>query len=155
MRKADRLFQIIQILRRNNRPITGAALAQELEVSQRTVYRDISDLIGHRVPITGGAGLGYLIDPGFDMPPLMLTPDEIEAVVLGSRWVASHGDTLIANAALDVVSKIAAMLPEALQIFITEPSAAVRPILQRPAETIVVAVIRQAIRDGRKLRLRY
>lgn len=155
MRKADRLFQIIQILRRSNRPITGAALAQELEVSKRTVYRDISDLIGQRVPITGEPGFGYLIDPGFDMPPLMLTPDEIEAVVLGSRWVASHGDTLIANAALDVVSKIAAMLPQALQIFITEPSAAVRPILQRPAETIDVAVIRQAIRDGRKLRLRY
>jgi len=155
MRKAERLFQIIQILRRGSRPITGAALAQELEVSKRTVYRDISDLIGQRVPITGEAGFGYLIDPSFDMPPLMLTPDEIEAVVLGSRWVASHGDTLIANAALDVVSKIAAMLPEALQIFITEPSAAVRPIPQRPAEMIDVAVIREAIRDGRKLRLRY
>lgn len=155
MRKADRLFQIIQILRRGSRPVTGAALAQELEVSKRTVYRDIADLIGQRVPITGEAGLGYLIDPDFDMPPLMLTPDEIEAVVLGARWVASHADTLIANAALDVVSKIAAMLPDALQVFIDEPSAAVRPTLQRQADTINVAVIRQAIRDGRKLRLRY
>lgn len=155
MRKADRLFQIIQILRRGSRPITAAALAQELEVSKRTVYRDISDLIGQRVPITGEAGFGYLLDPGFDMPPLMLTPDEIEAVVLGARWVSSHADALIANAALDVVSKIAAMLPEALQVFIAEPSAAIRPILQRPDETIDVAVIRQAIRDGRKLRLRY
>lgn len=155
MRKADRLFQIIQILRRDSRPITAAALAEELEVSKRTVYRDIADLIGQRVPITGEAGFGYLIDPGFDMPPLMLTPDEIEAVVLGARWVSSHADALIANAALDVISKIAAMLPDALKVFIAEPSAAVRPILQRPAEAIDVAVIRQAIRDGRKLHLRY
>jgi predicted DNA-binding transcriptional regulator YafY len=88
MRRADRLFQIIQILRRSHQPATAAALAEELEVSKRTVYRDIADLIGQRVPIEGEAGLGYLRASDYDMPPLMLTPDEIEAVTPGAQWVA-------------------------------------------------------------------
>ena len=82
MRRADRLFQIIQILRRSTRLVTARMLAEELEVSKRSVYRDIADLIGQRVPIRGEAGLGYVLDRGFDMPPLMLTPDEIEAAAL-------------------------------------------------------------------------
>ncbi len=77
MRRADRLFQIIQILRRSRRPVTASVLAAELEVSQRSVYRDIADLIGQRVPIRGEAGIGYVLDGDFDMPPLMLTPDEL------------------------------------------------------------------------------
>src|SRR5271167_4793523 len=87
MRRADRLFQIIQILRRSTRPVTASALAEELEVSKRSVYRDIADLIGQRAPIEGVAGLGYVLDSAFDMPPLMLTSDEIEAAVLGAQWV--------------------------------------------------------------------
>src|SRR6201996_9353200 len=77
MRRADRLFQIIQILRRERRPVTGQMMAAELETSLRTVYRDIADLIGQRVPIRGEAGLGYVLEGGFDLPPLMLTADEI------------------------------------------------------------------------------
>jgi len=92
MRRADRLFQIIQIMRRSTRPVTAAALAGELEVSKRSVYRDVADLIGHRVPIRGEAGIGYVLDRSFDMPPLMLTPDELEAAVLGAQWVADKGD---------------------------------------------------------------
>ena len=76
MRRADRLFQIIQILRRSGRPVTADTLAKELEVSKRSVYRDVADLIGQRVPIQGEAGLGYVLDSDFDMPPLMLTLDE-------------------------------------------------------------------------------
>ncbi|RFB79278.1 helix-turn-helix transcriptional regulator [Methylovirgula sp. 4M-Z18] len=155
MRRADRLFQIIQILRRKTRPTTAAAIAEELEVSKRTVYRDINDLIGQRVPISGEAGFGYLLDPTFDMPPLMLTPDEIEAIVLGAQWVAGHSDTLIANAARDAIAKIASTVPENLLSFITEPSVGIRPNLRAPAEIIDVADIRQAIRQGRKLDLRY
>jgi predicted DNA-binding transcriptional regulator YafY len=155
MRKADRLFQLIQILRRTGQPITAASIAEELEVSKRTVYRDIADLVGQRVPIAGEAGFGYLLDPGFDMPPLMLTPDEIEAVVLGAQWVAGHSDVLLANAARDVVSKIAAIVPDALRPFITEPSVGIRPALRPPIETIDISVIRDAIRVGRKLRLQY
>ena len=86
MRRADRLFQIIQILRRTGCPVTADTLAEELEVSKRSVYRDVADLIGQRVPIQGEAGLGYVLDSDFDMPPLMLTPDEVEAAVLARNW---------------------------------------------------------------------
>ena len=89
MRKADRLFQIIQILRRARKPITAEAISQELETSKRSVYRDIATLMGQRVPIRGEAGMGYVLDSGFDLPPLMLTPEEIEAAVLGAQWVLS------------------------------------------------------------------
>src|ERR1700743_407141 len=87
MRRTERLFAIIQILRRARAPITAQAMAEELETSLRTVYRDVAELIAQRVPVRGEAGIGYMLESGFDMPPLMLTPDEIEAVVLGARWV--------------------------------------------------------------------
>src|SRR5207237_4046103 len=86
MRRADRLFQIIQVLRRTRKPMTADAIAAELETSKRTIYRDIATLIGQRVPIRGEAGMGYILEKGFDLPPLMLTPDEIEAAVLGAQW---------------------------------------------------------------------
>ena len=155
MRRADRLFQIIQILRRSHRPVTAAALAGELEVSKRTVYRDVADLIGQRVPIEGEAGLGYLLAPGFDMPPLMLTPDEIEAVVLGAQLVARLSDPLLANAARDVVAKIASIVPEHLRPFIAEPSVAAKPADDPPTNDIEMQSLRSAIRAGLKLRLRY
>ncbi|MDL2399192.1 helix-turn-helix transcriptional regulator [Rhizobium mayense] len=155
MRRADRLFQIIQVLRRSTRPVTAAAIAEELEVSKRTVYRDIGDLIGQRVPISGEAGFGYLLDRSYDMPPLMFTPDEVEAVVLGAQWVANHSDTLIANAARDVITKIEAAVPEKLRPFIAEPSIGVRPGSRPPTEIIDLADIREAIRQRRKLALRY
>src|SRR5688572_32881210 len=98
MRRADRLFQIIQIMRRARAPITADTIAEELETSKRTIYRDIATLMGQRVPIRGEAGMGYVLDQGFDLPPLMLTPDEIEAAVLGAQWVASRGDPALARA---------------------------------------------------------
>src|SRR2546423_1568460 len=87
MRRADRLFQIIQILRRSTRPVTASALSAELETSTRSVYRDIAALIGQRVPIRGEAGFGYVLEGGFDVPPLMLTTEELEAAVLGAQWL--------------------------------------------------------------------
>ena len=99
MRRADRLFQIIQVLRRTRKPLTADAIAAELETSKRTIYRDIATLIGQRVPIRGEAGMGYILEKGFDLPPLMLTPDEIEAAVLGAQWVAGHADSALARAA--------------------------------------------------------
>ena len=155
MRRADRLFQIIQILRRSTRPVTAAALAEELEVSTRTVYRDVADLIGQRVPIDGEAGLGYLIASDYDMPPLMLTPDEIEAVMLGAQWVAGRSDEALANAARDVVAKITAVVPERLRPFIFEPSVGVKPTNGKPEERVDPALFRSAIHKGVKLRLRY
>lgn len=155
MRRADRLFQIIQILRRSSRPVTAAALAEEIEVSKRTVYRDVADLIGQRVPIVGEAGLGYLIDREYDMPPLMLTPDEIDAVVLGAQWVAGRGDAILSNAARDVIAKIASVVPERLRPFIDEPSVGAKPGEAAPADAIDTSELRRAIREGRKLHLRY
>ena len=155
MRRADRLFQIIQILRRCTRPVTAAALAEELEVSKRTVYRDVADLIGQRVPIEGEAGLGYLIAADYDMPPLMLTPDELEAVTLGAQWVAGRSDKALSNAARDVIAKIAAVVPERLRSFIVESSVGVKPTVAEPAEGVDPSHLRSAIRESRKLRLRY
>jgi predicted DNA-binding transcriptional regulator YafY len=97
MRRADHLFQIIQILRRSSSPITAAALAAELETSKRSVYRDIASLIGQRVLIRNEAGLGYVLEGGFDLPPLMLTSDKVEAAVLGAQWVTGHGELLLCS----------------------------------------------------------
>ncbi|WP_420606532.1 helix-turn-helix transcriptional regulator [Novosphingopyxis sp.] len=155
MRRADRLFQIIQILRRSTRPVTAVALAEELEVSKRTVYRDVADLIGQRVPVEGEAGFGYVLGAGYDMPPLMLTPDEVEAVVLGAQWVANRADKVLANAALDVVAKLAAVLPEHLRIFVAEPSVGAEPSLEVQEEDIDSSMIRSAIRSGEGILMRY
>ena len=111
MRRADRLFQIIQVLRRSGRPVTAEALAAELETSKRTVYRDIADLVGQRVPIRGEAGVGYVLEPGLDLPPLMLTPEEIEAAVLGAQWVVRHSYPVLARAAQDLIAKFGAVVP--------------------------------------------
>ena len=155
MRRADRLFQIIQILRRTARPVTAAALAAELEVSTRTVYRDVADLIGQRIPIDGAAGFGYLLAADFDMPPLMLTRDEVEAVVLGAQWVAGRADSLLANAARDVVAKITASVPEHLRPFITEPSVRAKVANISSTPTVDSSGLRAAIHDGHKVHLRY
>ncbi len=112
--------------------------------------------MGQRVPIEGEAGFGYLLSPGYEMPPLMLTPEEIEAVVLGAQWVASRADKALANAARDVVAKITAIVPEHLRPFILEPSVGAKPLLQESEEeNIDLPMLRAAIREGRKLRLRY
>jgi predicted DNA-binding transcriptional regulator YafY len=155
MRRADRLFQIVQILRRYGRPVTAAALAEELEVSKRSVYRDIADLIGQRVPIRGEAGSGYVLDRGFDMPPLMLTPDEVEAAVLGAQWVAERGDAVLADAARDLVAKIALAIPERLRPFIAEPSVGAPRNNLATADGLDIATTRAWIRSGRKIRIRY
>jgi predicted DNA-binding transcriptional regulator YafY len=154
MRRADRLFQIIQILRRATRPITASALADEIEVSKRTVYRDIADLIGQRVPIEGAAGLGYLIDPEYDMPPLMLTVEELEAVALGAQLVANLPDAALANAARDVVAKIASVVPDRLRPFVLETSLVARPI-EAATPGVDTRSLRLAIRENRKIQLRY
>ncbi len=155
MRRADRLFQIIQILRRSTRPVTGRMLADELEVSTRSVYRDIADLIGQRVPIRGEAGLGYVLDAAFDMPPLMLTPDEIEAAVLGAQWVAGRGDPVLAGAARDLIAKIAAVIPDRLRPFIADPTIGAPPGRPVAPDGLDIARTRLWIRNGRKIQIQY
>lgn len=155
MRRADRLFQIIQILRRSTRPVTGAALAAELEISTRTVYRDIADLMAQRVPIIGEAGLGYLLAADYNMPPLMLIPAELEAIVLGAQWVVGRGDPLLSPAARDVLAKIATAVPTHLRPFIAEPSTSTKPPLDAIEEAVATASLRDAIRRWLKLHLLY
>lgn len=155
MRRADRLFQIIQILRRQRGPITADALAQELETSKRTVYRDVADLMAQRVPIRGEAGTGYVLERGFDLPPLMLTADEIEVAVLGAQWVAGRGDAALRRAAQDLIAKIAATVPERMRPFVLSPATGTPPAWDQAPDTLDMAEVRASIRAGRKIALRY
>lgn len=155
MRRADRLFQIIQVLRRTRKPLTADAIAAELETSKRTIYRDIATLIGQRVPIRGEAGMGYILEKGFDLPPLMLTPDEIEAAVLGAQWVAGHADSALARAAEDLMAKIADTVPERLRPFVLEPASRARPSWNREPDRLDMVRTRTHIHEGKKIMLRY
>jgi predicted DNA-binding transcriptional regulator YafY len=112
-------------------------------------------LIGQRVPIRGEAGLGYVLDGGFDLPPLMLTTEEIEAAVLGAQWVAGHGDPSLARAARDVIAKIATTVPESLRPLVFDAGARTPPGWKIPPDGIDVARARTWIRTGRKIALVY
>lgn len=114
MRRADRLFQIVQYLR-GGRLLTARRLAERLEVSERTIYRDVADLIGSGVPIDGEAGVGYLMREGYDLPPLMFTRAEIAALVAGARMIRGFGGAEMALAAEEALAKIGAVLPAALR----------------------------------------
>jgi predicted DNA-binding transcriptional regulator YafY len=155
MRRADRLFQIIQVLRRGRGPVTADAIAEELETSKRTIYRDIADLMGQRVPIRGEAGIGYVLEGGFDLPPLMLTPDEIEAAVLGAQWVTLRGDAALARAAQDLIAKIGAAVPERLRPFALEPATRAAANYNVVPDGIDMALVRRAIHGSKKIRLTY
>ena len=155
MRRADRLFQIIQILRRAARPVTAATLAAELEVTVRTVYRDVADLVAQRVPIRGEAGIGYVLDRDYDMPPLMLGADELEAMVLGAQWVADRADPALASAARDLLAKVIAVVPDHLRPFIAKPSVGAAPARAATVDGLDMARLRSAIRAECKLRIRY
>ena len=155
MRRADRLFRIIQVLRRRKRPITAGDIAEELETSMRTIYRDIAQLTADRVPIRGEAGIGYVLDEGFDMPPLMLTPDEVEAAMLGAQWVTAHGDAVLARAASDLLAKIGQVIPEHLRPLMLEPVLSAPLPWDAPADTIDMSGLRSAIRKQGKVGLFY
>jgi predicted DNA-binding transcriptional regulator YafY len=155
MRRAERFLQLLQILRRHRAPVTGEVIADELQVSLRTVYRDIASLIGERVPIRGEAGVGYVLEDGFDMPPLMFTVDELEAVMLGLRWVSRRGDGQLSRAAKDAVAKIGAVLPNELKPFLFDASLIVPPRSWIATDAVDVAGLRESIRKGRKVEIRY
>jgi predicted DNA-binding transcriptional regulator YafY len=147
------LLDLMQALRRRRRPVTAAQLADELEVSLRTVYRDIATLIDQGAPIAGEAGLGYVLNSGFFLPPLMFGEDEVDALILGLRLVAERGDPALERAAGDALAKIIAVLPKEM-----ENVAATSGMLAGPGSapaTPHMAIIRQAIRTEQSLRLRY
>ncbi|MEM8988235.1 MAG: YafY family protein [Pseudomonadota bacterium] len=155
MRRAERLFEIVQILRRAKTPISAESIAEELEISKRSVYRDMSALIAQRVPIRGEAGVGYVLEDGFDMPPLMLTDEEIDAAVLGALWVASRAEPDLAKAANNLLSKIEAVAPNRLKPQILHPATSVAPPKPQTPDLIDPALLRRAIRKGHKVMLRY
>lgn len=154
MRRADRLFQIIQLLRRRH-VVTAAFLARELEVSERTVYRDIRDLVGTGVPIDGEAGVGYTLRRGFDLPPLMFTEPELEAMVLGARVVSSWGDQALGRAARDALARVESALPDRLREKLTN-TPLFAPGFHVPAETIAsLTPLRVALEERRIVWMRY
>jgi len=155
MRRTERLFQIIQILRRHRAPVTGQALAEELEVSLRTLYRDMAELTAQRVPVRGEAGTGYVLEDGYDMPPLMLTVDELEAAVLGAQWVAARGDAALSRGAQDLIAKITVAVPQELQPVILDAALTPVSFRKRAVDSFDVGIVRRAIRERLKLRFSY
>ena len=152
MSRSDRLLELVQALRRRRRPVSGRTLADELGVSLRTLYRDIGTLQAQGADIAGEAGVGYVLRPGFLLPPLMFSEDEIEALVLGSRWVAKRTDDRLGGAARNALAKIAAVLPADLREALDAS-----PLLvgSGQATTIDLTVVREAIRTECKIAIRY
>ncbi|WP_343714063.1 YafY family protein [Inquilinus sp.] len=155
MSRSERLLGLIQVLRRHRRPVSGRALAAETGVSLRTLYRDIATLQAQGADIEGEPGLGYVLRPGFMLPPLMFSEDEIEALVLGSRWVARRADDRLGDAARNALAKIAAVLPEDLRQGLDASTLLVGPGQPIAGGGIDLAAVRQAIRGERKLAIAY
>jgi predicted DNA-binding transcriptional regulator YafY len=155
MRRADRLFQIVNVLRRRRTATTATRLAERLGVSERTVYRDIRDLILAGTPIDGEAGVGYRIRPGYDLPPLMFDRDEIQALVLGARIVRQFGDPALARASDAILDKVAAIVPKDLAPLVTETRLFVPPIVGAGKSADALTLAREALIARRKLELSY
>src|SRR5690349_8425945 len=154
MRRADRLFQIVQLLRRS-RATTAAQLATELEVSERTIYRDVQDLAISGVPIQGEAGVGYALPVHFELPPLMFDAAEIEALVLGARMVQGWSDDQLARAARSALSKIENVLPESLAAQLESSKLFVPDFHVDREQRSTMVNVRQGLDQDRVLRLDY
>ena len=155
MDKTERLFSVMDALRRHRRPVTAAVLAEEQRVSVRTLYRDMQTLIGLGAPITGEAGVGYMLKPGFFLPPLMFSAEELEALVLGARWVQAQPDGELAEAAKNALGKIATASPDDLRDRIRDTG--LWPVLMRgPTDAMpVLGLVRAAMRSEMALHLSY
>ena len=150
MRRADRLFQLVQVLR-GRRLSTARQLAARLGVSERTVYRDVRDLVASGVPVEGAAGVGYRLR-GFDLPPLMFTAEEVEALVLGARIVESWADPQLARAASEALAKVEAALPRERRHLVRDTPLFAPDDHARAEVTVDVAALRAAARESRRLR---
>ena len=148
MQRTDRLFDIIQLLRSEKKSITAAEIADRLEVSTRTIYRDIQTLQSMRTPIEGEAGVGYLLRPGYDLPPLNFTVDEVEAIVVGLSLVARTGDKGLQKAADSVIRKIDKVRAKLDSLQVSNWGAS-------PPESVDPEVLRTAIRDEQMLSIIY
>lgn len=155
MDRIQRLLTLMDALRRHRRPVTAASLAEELSVSARTIYRDIQALVGFGAPIDGEAGLGYMLRGGFFLPPLMFDETEVEALVLGARWVEKQKDEALARAARNALAKIAAAAPQDLRDAMANVGLFAPPDWERPPMTVSLEPIREAIRREHKLAIAY
>jgi predicted DNA-binding transcriptional regulator YafY/glutathione S-transferase len=154
MSRASRLFDLLQILRRHRQPVTGAALAREAGISLRTLYRDIAALQALGAEIDGEPGLGYVLRPGFLLPPLMFSGAEIEAMALGLKWVERRTDASMSQAARNVIAKVAAVLPNELRDRLDDDALLVGPGPERP-QTVELALLRRALNEEKKLAISY
>ncbi len=152
--RSERLLALLQALRSRRYPVSGDELARELGISLRTLYRDIASLRAQGAAIEGEAGVGYVLRPGFLLPPMMFSPEEIEALVLGSRWVEKVSDPKLSSAASQALAKIAAVLPQALSDSIDQSALIVGPRAVAE-ETTDIAALRSAIRDEQVLTIDY
>lgn len=155
MRKASRLFEIIQILRLARKPVTAAGIAAQLEVTPRSIYRDIAALQAMRIPIEGGRGIGYILRPGFTLPPLMLSIEETEAIVLALALLERTADAGLRRAAKQVNRKIAAAVPQPLGRLFSDNALHAWGAAAPTPDAVDLAVVRGAIRDEQKLALDY
>ena len=155
MRRAERLFEIIELLRRARRPVTAHYLAEELEVSIRTIYRDMAALQAQRVPIAGEAGIGYILRSGYDLPPLMFNEDEIEAMAAGIRIIQTWADPDLAKAARRAFGKIATVVPDHLKPSVLSLTVVAPPQNVQAPVAVDLARLRESIRGRRKIAMQY
>nr|MDH4442356.1 YafY family protein [Rhizobium sp.] len=155
MSRSQRLLSLLQVLRRYRQPVSGATLAAETGVSLRTLYRDIATLQAEGADIEGEAGIGYILRPGYMLPPLMFTREEIEALMLGFRFVEKRTDETIASAARNALAKIDAVLPEDLRRDMADVALLVGPGATIAAERVDLQILRQALRNERPLLITY
>lgn len=155
MSRSVRMFEIIQLLRSADRPLTANDIAGTLEVTKRTIYRDIAALQGMRVPIEGEVGIGYVMRPGFDLPPLMFTADEVEAIVVGLALLGRTGDIGLQTAAANAARKISAVLPGDGRHDLKNWPLYASSWNAIPGSCVDLRVLRRAVREEEKLRLGY
>jgi predicted DNA-binding transcriptional regulator YafY len=155
MSRAQRLLDLIQVLRRHRLPVSGAVLAESMGTSLRTLYRDIETLKAQGAHIDGEAGVGFVLRPGFMLPPMMFSEEEIEALVLGSQWVAERGDATLGAAARNALAKIGAVLPSDLKEGLEATHFMIVPSQAPAAGDTELPALRAAIRAERKVRIAY
>ena len=154
MRPADRLFQIVLLLGRG-RVLTARALAERLEVSERTVYRDVQNLMESGVPVEGEAGVGYCLRRGYQVPPLMFDEEELQALVFGADVAKSWGDAQMGQAADRILAKVDAVLPDRLRPQLNSQRLVVPDVRMSEATTRMLGDVREAINNRMRVFIEY
>lgn len=155
MTRTERLLTLLQVLRTYRYPVSGQKLAERLDISVRTLYRDIATLQAQGAEIEGEAGIGYILKPSFFLPPLMFSQTEIEALLLGTQWVSQYGDAPLSKAAINALSKITDVLPKNIKNEMNTFALRVGPPMQESLAKEDLTVLRAAIRSQKKICLNY